>query len=102
MEAKRLSNTSDYGDMRAAVAQLVEHHAVNVVVPGSSPGGGVFYREQDDERSEESVSGENANPPGLGQTSHSPGTVEQREAACPDCLGEFESWRWRVSLDVGL
>jgi len=48
------------------------------------------------------VSGENANPPGLGQTSHSPGTVEQREAACPDCLGEFESWRWRVSLDVGL
>ena len=28
-------------ETRAAVAQLVEHHAVNVVVPGSSPGGGV-------------------------------------------------------------
>ncbi len=28
--------------MRAAVAQLVEHLAVNEVVPGSSPGGGVL------------------------------------------------------------
>ena len=27
---------------RAVIAQLVEHHAVNVVVPGSSPGDGAF------------------------------------------------------------
>ena len=31
--------------MQAAVAQMVEHHAVNVVVPGSSPGGGVIFVE---------------------------------------------------------
>ncbi len=39
-KTKLISYDSGYGGVRAAVAQMVEHLAVNEVVPGSSPGGG--------------------------------------------------------------
>jgi hypothetical protein len=51
MKAKALSNNYGYRLMRAAVAQMVEHLAVNEVVPGSSPGGGVFSAVPADEPS---------------------------------------------------
>jgi hypothetical protein len=79
--------------MRAAVAQMVEHLAVNEVAPGSSPGGGVFCRELDRERSDRSVSDERAFRRTRADESHARGTSEASEQ---DRLGLFESWRRRV------
>ncbi len=46
-KAKRVLGKSDYEEVQAgtgaAIAQLVEPLAVNEVVPGSSPGGGVAH-----------------------------------------------------------
>ncbi len=46
-KAKRVLGKSDYEEVQAgtgaAIAQLVEPLAVNEVVPGSSPGGGVSH-----------------------------------------------------------
>lgn len=47
VKAKRVLGKSDYEEVQAgtgaAIAQLVEPLAVNEVVPGSSPGGGVSH-----------------------------------------------------------